>query len=152
MTDIKLTPRLSTYALFILFFCVLPTTVSFCQQPFFTDDADVTEKGKFHFELTNEFDRLHPTSLPDKYQNGLRGTLAYGVAKNVEISVGGQFFSIRSVGPQAVTRGGFGDSTISVKYNFLKERENSRLPALAISGLFAGPDRQRRAQLWQRRL
>ena len=28
------------------------------QQPFVTDDADVTDKGKFHFELNNESDTL----------------------------------------------------------------------------------------------
>ena len=103
------------------------------QQPFFTDDADVTEKGKFHFELTNEFDKLPVSSLPVKYQNGTRATLAYGLAENLEISVGGQFLTLASdESPRLI--GGTGDTTFAVKYNFLRERESSSLPALTISG------------------
>ena len=38
------------------------------QQPFVTDDADVTPKGKFHFEFSNEFDFLQRASFPNLKQ------------------------------------------------------------------------------------
>jgi len=101
------------------------------QQPFFTDDADVTEKGKFHIEAANEFDWLQPSSLPVEYQNTFRATIAYGLIKNVEVSLGGQFLTLGShKDPRYV--GGIGDTSVGVKYNFRKERENSRIPALTL--------------------
>lgn len=108
------------------------------QTPFVTDNADVTDKGKFHLEIADEFDNLQPSSFPVDYQNGLRATLAYGLIKNVEISVSGQYLTIISNDkPRYV--GGIGDTTFGAKYNFYKEREDSRLPALTISGFVQFP-------------
>jgi hypothetical protein len=39
------------------------------QQPFYTDDADVTKKGKFLLEFRNEFDVLQRASYPSLRQN-----------------------------------------------------------------------------------
>jgi len=36
------------------------------QIPFYTDDADTTEKGKFHIEFFNEHDWLKKSSHPEK--------------------------------------------------------------------------------------
>jgi hypothetical protein len=33
---------------------VLPASATRAQQPFYTDDADVTELGRFHFEWSNQ--------------------------------------------------------------------------------------------------
>ncbi len=121
--------------LFALVFCTLPI---YTQIPFNTDDADVTGKGKFHFEFINEFDRLQPTSVPDTYQNGARVTVAYGLAKSVEISVTGQYLGLASSQhPRLI--GGIGDTTLGIKYNFYRERETSVLPALTISGFVQIP-------------
>ena len=103
------------------------------QQPFVTDDADVTEKGKFHYEVADELDNLQPTSLPVEYQNGVRATVAYGLLKDVEVSIGGQFLTLVSQ-PRYRSVSGIGDTTLAFKYNFRHEQENSRLPALTISG------------------
>ncbi len=114
---------------------VMLCTASFAwtQQPFNTDDADVTDKEKFHIEIANEFDRLQPTSLPVNYQSTFRATISYGLIKNVEISIGGQFLTLVSRGdPRYI--GGIGDTTVAVKYNFRKEHKNSRMPALTLSG------------------
>lgn len=111
--------------------------LSQAQQPFLTDDADVTDKGKFHFEITNEFDQLQLSYLPIKYQNAARTTLAYGLLENVEVSVSGQFLTLfADQSPRIV---GFGDTSFAAKYNFRKEREDSRLPALALSGFVQIP-------------
>lgn len=108
------------------------TACSWSQQPFFTDDADVTENRKFHFEAAVEFDRLQASSLPFRFQNTVRATLAYGLVRNVDLSVSSQHGSLVSrERPRLI--GGIGDTTIAVKYNFLHEREKSRRPALAVS-------------------
>ena len=121
--------------LLALFFCILPI---YTQTPFNTDNADVTSKGKFHFEFINEFDRLQPTAVPDTHQNGTRATVAYGLAKNVEISVTGQYLGLVSV-PHPRLIGGIGDTTLGIKYNFYRERETSVLPALTISAFVQIP-------------
>jgi hypothetical protein len=121
----------------ILFF-LAAVAVGHSQTPFTTDNADVTDKGKFHFEFINEFDQLQPTSFPAKYQNGTRMTLAYGVAKNVEVSITGQFLDIVGAShPRAI--GGISDTTIAAKYNFRMEKENSMLPAFTISAFVQIP-------------
>jgi len=64
------------------------------QQPFVTDDADVSPKGKFLLTILN----------------------AAGTT------------------PRRVT--GLGDMNLSLKYNFYREREKSRLPAMTIAANF----------------
>jgi hypothetical protein len=115
----------------LLFFLSIPAV---SQQPFVTDDADVTPKGRFHLEFSNEFDWLQRGSLPNVKQNTADLALGYGLFERVEIGIAAPFLTIiNQVGtvPQRVT--GIGDLNISLKYNFLRERENSRRPALAIA-------------------
>jgi hypothetical protein len=108
------------------------------QTPFFTDDADVTDKGKFNIEFMNEFDRLQPDAFPAKYQNGTRVTLSYGLIRDVEVSITGQFLNVIGEGrPRSI--GGIGDTSIAVKYNFYKEKERSMLPAFTISAYVQVP-------------
>ena len=123
----------NTFLFPVIFFCIAAGI--YAQPPFVTDDADVTEKGKFHLEITNELDWLQTSALPVKYQNGTRVTAAYGVVKNVEVNVSVPILTLfidRRDSSRFVT--GIGDTSWGVKYNFLKEREDSRLPALTISG------------------
>lgn len=134
-------PRRASCLQFILPFLITASAFSArAQQPFFTDDADVTDKGKFHFESAGEFDRLQTSSFPVKHQNNVRAQIAYGLIENVEISVTGAFLTLlgdRNFSPRFVP--GIGYTTLAVKYNFLKERENSPLPALTVSGFVQLP-------------
>jgi hypothetical protein len=101
------------------------------QQPFFTDDADVTDHKNFHFQLSNQYDLLQRSSYPSLRQNTTVFELDYGLLKNVEIGVDGPLIAIsnsRITTPK--TPFGFGDLDFHVKYNFLRERKGSRLPAL----------------------
>jgi len=102
------------------------------QQPFYTDDADVTDKAKFHFQLSNEYDILQRAAHPSLRQNTSVFELDYGLLNGVEVGVDGPLIAI-SKSPVATpgTVFGFGDLDFHVKYNFLKEREGSRRPALA---------------------
>jgi len=105
---------------------------AFGQQPFYTDNADVTDKKKLHFQLSNEYDILQRSSYPGLRQNTTVFELDYGLLNGVEIGVDGPLIAIsnsRVTTPK--TPFGFGDLDLHVKYNFLKEREGSRRPALA---------------------
>src|SRR5690349_13014911 len=55
------------------------------QLPFYTDDADTTDKGKFHFEFFDEHDLLQKALYPGKRQNTANFTLNYGVTGRVEL-------------------------------------------------------------------
>jgi hypothetical protein len=104
------------------------------QQPFNTDDADVTQKGKFHFEFSNEFDRLPHSSYPNRRQNTADFELDYGLFKRVEIGVESPLltiFNAPGTGPRRVA--GIGDTNLTVKYNFREEQEGSRWPAMSVS-------------------
>ena len=117
--------------------CVLvffSASVARAQQPFVTDDSDVTPKGRFHFEFSNEFDRLQRDAFPSRSQNIADFELNYGLLKNVEIGVEVPIITIvndRSVLLPGVT--GIGDMNLSLKYNFRQEREHSPWPAFAVA-------------------
>ncbi|MFN2512757.1 MAG: transporter [Pyrinomonadaceae bacterium] len=118
------------------------------QQPFVTDDADVTPKGRFHFEFSNEFDLLQRSSFPSLKQNTADFELDYGLFEGVEIGLAAPILTIfnsTGTGPNTVT--GIGDMNLSVKYNFHKERENSRVPALTLAFNFEVPTGDTERQL-----
>ena len=126
--------RFRIYALFcvVIFFAL--TAGARAQQPFVTDDADTTPKRKFHFEFSNEFDFLQRSARPFTSQNLAEFEVNYGLFSNVEIVLAVPLITIvseRGVGERTIT--GIGDTNVSVKYNFLKERDDSRAPALAIN-------------------
>ena len=107
---------------------------SSAQQPFLTDDADVTPKRHFHFEVSNELDWLQRASFPSLKQNTLDLELDYGLLERLEVGVEVpvlSLFSSRGTVPGNTT--GIGDTNISAKYNFLAERENSRWPAMTLA-------------------
>jgi hypothetical protein len=115
---------------------VFAATAAHAQQPFITDDADVTDRGKFHFEFSNEFDLLQRDAFPGIRQNTASVELAYGLWPNVEISLDAPLITIFNARRTGASRtvSGIGDANLSVKYNFLREREGSRRPALTLSG------------------
>lgn len=123
-------------------------SVARAQQPFVTDDADVTPKGKIHFEFSNEFDLLHRSAFPNLRQNTADFELDYGLFENVEIGIEAPLLTLindRSAPFRSVT--GIGDMNLSLKYNFLKERAGSRRPALAVALNFELPTGNTNRQL-----
>ena len=125
--------RLSLRACLTVFVATLCSQTSFAQQPFVTDDADVTPRHKFHFEFSNEFDLLQRASFPSLRQNTADFELDFGLFENVEIGIEAPLLTLVNDrnGPfRSVT--GIGDTNVSLKYNFLREKEGKRRPALAI--------------------
>ena len=129
-------PGIKTPLVFLViafFYCCFAPIVT-AQQPFLTDDTDTTPKRKFHFEFSNEFDWLQRSAFPAVQQNTADFEIAYGLFEDVEISVAAPLLTIftsRGTTPRSLT--GIGDMSASVKYNFLKEREKLRRPALAVT-------------------
>lgn len=110
------------------------------QQPFYTDNADVTDKKKLHFQVGNEYDILQRSAYPSLRQNTTVFELDYGLLSGVEIGVDGPLILISNSHVTTPTRPfGLGDLDFHVKYNFLKEREGSRRPALTATLNFELP-------------
>ena len=110
------------------------------QQPFLTEIADVTEAGQYYFEAVTEFDVLRTDARPAVRQNSAYFTISYGVFRDAEVNIffpAITVFNERTSSPRNVT--GFGDVGYTFKYNFLREREGSRRPALAVSFLVEAP-------------
>ena len=104
------------------------------QQPFYTDDADVTAHRRLHLEVANQFSWLQKASFPNLRQNAAIVQLSYGALKHVEIGFDCPLlwlFNASGATPQTIT--GLGDTNFTVKWNMREERLSSAWPALAIS-------------------
>ena len=136
--------------IFVLFALLcLSLSAAHAQQPFVTDDADITNKGQWHFQFSNEYDLLQRSSYPSLKQNTAIFELDYGLFKGVEIGVDVPVLAVYNAPGQITpqTPFGIGDSTIHLKYIFYKERENSRLPAMALTMNVQFPTGNNRRQL-----
>jgi hypothetical protein len=123
-------PGLLLTLLFLLTF----STHAPAQTPFVTDDAETTPRGHFHLEFGNELDVLQRSAFPTLKQNAVIVELDYGLFHNVEVGVAMPWITLfNKAGSDPRRVAGIGDTNVSLKYNFLKERENSRRPAVAIS-------------------
>ncbi|MDX6288697.1 MAG: hypothetical protein QOH42_496 [Blastocatellia bacterium] len=122
--------------LLTLAFLVLVSGITQAQQPFVTDDADVTPRRKFTLQIGNEYDVLQRSAYPALRQNTTGFEIDYGPLKNLEVGFSLPLLGIlssRAATPKNVF--GISDSTLHVKYNFYRERPKSRLPAMTIAGV-----------------
>ncbi len=119
-----------TFALLLLLW--ISPFIAKAQTPFTTDDADVTDKGKYHFELLDEYDELQKSLYPNLRQNTVTSRFAYGLVKNVEVGADVPVVTIFNA-PGTVPRRplGLSDASFHIKVKLHEEKETSRLPALA---------------------
>ena len=119
------------------------------QQPFFTDDADVTPKRKFHFELSNQYSFLATSAFPNRQQNTLVYQLNYGLLDGLELGVDSPHIVIvnahNTVHPRVPY--GVGDTNLTLKWNFRRESQDSKWPALTIAYAVELPTGDARTQL-----
>jgi hypothetical protein len=119
--------------IFLVTFAFLSSSDVEAQIPFYTDDADTTEKGKFHFEFFNEHDWLQKSSYPAERKNGSTITLNYGLTDRIELGVNGPFIKIFTAPESRLGNpSGIGDLQFGVKVRLRDEREGSRLPAMSV--------------------
>jgi hypothetical protein len=108
------------------------------QQPFYTDDAGVTDVGVVHLEIFNEFDRLQPDLEPHRQQNTFNMRATYGVARQIELNLDAPLLTI--LNNQTVDNAfGLGDTNIGVKYHWRDEGKGYRHPALAVAAYLETP-------------
>jgi hypothetical protein len=101
------------------------------QQPFETDDADVTPRGKFHFESFNEYDWLQLSQAPHLRQNTFNMKLNYGFGHGLELDLDSPLIAIvndSTARPRVPF--GLGDTDFGIKWNFRQEHKGSSAPAL----------------------
>jgi hypothetical protein len=117
---------------FLAILIIVLSSSIFAQQPFVTDDADVTPKRQFHLEFSNQFDWLNRGAFPALRQNTADVELGYGLFEGVEVSIAVPVITI--INASGTTQGviGMGDTSLALKYNFLVERQNSRRPAMTV--------------------
>jgi len=102
------------------------------QMPFYTDNADVTDRGTLHFESFNEYDGLQSAQFPDLRQNTANFKFNYGFPHRLEFDVDFPYLSIyRAPGSQASL--GFGDTDTGIKWNFYKSKHPLSVPDLSAS-------------------
>jgi hypothetical protein len=102
------------------------------QMPFYTDNADVTDRGTLHFEAYNELDGLQSAQYPDLRQNTANFKVNYGLPQNLELDFDIPWLSIyRASSSQNAT--GNGDADMGIKWNFFKAPHPRRTPSLSAS-------------------
>jgi hypothetical protein len=113
----------------LLFVCARPVAA---QLPFYTDDSEVTDQGKWHFEFFNEIDALQSAQFPNLRQNTANFKLNYGLPHHLELDVDAPYLSIFRAPGQASSVGG-GDADMGLKWKFHEPAAASHSPALAVS-------------------
>jgi hypothetical protein len=112
--------------------------LALAQQPFYTDDAEVTPAGKVHLEVFDEYDWLQRGQTPHVRQNTVNMRVTYGLGKGLELDLDSPLISILNNSTASPVRAdGLGDTNFGVKYNFHQEGE--RLPALSVATYIETP-------------
>ena len=104
---------------------------AWAQQPFVSDDAEVTPKGRWHFEYLNEFAWLSRNAAPDLRQDTSNFVVQYGLAERLEVNLDFPLIDIeRSRGAAVGSAFGPGDLDLAAKYKLVGENPDGILPAL----------------------
>ncbi len=116
------------------------------QQPFLTDDAEVTDAGHWHIQYSNEYDVLQKSAYPNLRQDWQNFVFQYGLAHHVEVNVDFPLILIENAGrvPNAF---GFGDIDFAAKWKYVEETPGSKWPALTVNGAVELPTGNEQKQL-----
>jgi hypothetical protein len=102
------------------------------QQPFLTDDPNVTARGKFHFESYNQFAVLSVIARPGLSQDTTNLVLQYGLLERVEANVDIPLLLLMNDRTSA-NAFGLGDLDFAVKVRLLDETPGTLWPAVAVT-------------------
>jgi len=127
---------------------LVASTSARAQLPFYTDDSDTTPKGKFHLEISNQYDWLPVSSLPGKNQNTSVVTVNYGLTNHIELGVNGPLIKIFNEPDSTLgNETGIGDTQFVMKMRLFDERAGSKWPAGAVVFYVEAPTGSTRKQL-----
>jgi Putative MetA-pathway of phenol degradation len=102
------------------------------QQPFLTDDPNVTPRGKLHFEGYNQFAVLSVVARPGLSQDTTNLVLQYGLLERVEVNVDIPLLVI--VNDRSTANAfGLGDLDFAAKVRILDETPGTLWPAVAVT-------------------
>jgi len=102
------------------------------QQPFLTDDAEVTPSGHWHFQYSNEYDVLQKSAYPNLRQDWQNFVFQYGLAPHVEVNVDFPLILIENGGGLR-NAFGFGDIDFAAKWKIVEEVPGSKRPAFTVN-------------------
>ena len=122
--------------------------ISSAQQPFVTDDADVTGRGQWHFEYANELAVLQKSDYPNLRQDTSNFVIQYGLFEHVEVNMDFPLIAIgnaRNSGTPSVF--GLGDVDFAVKWNLVREAPDAARPAFTVSAAAEFPTGNEKKQL-----
>jgi hypothetical protein len=118
------------------------------QQPFLTDDAEVTEKGHWHFEYANEYYVLQKKAYPNLRQDTNNFVIQYGLFERVEVNMDFPLISIaNSRGSGTPSVFGLGDVDFAVKWKLLEEAPDKIHPAFTVTVAAEFPTGSEKKQL-----
>jgi len=108
--------------------------IASAQQPFATDDAEVTGRGQWHFEYANEFAVLQKSDYPNLRQDTSNFVIQYGLFEHVEVNMDFPLIAISNArGTPSVF--GLGDVDFAVKWNLVREAPDGNEKKQLGSGL-----------------
>jgi hypothetical protein len=103
------------------------------QQPFVSDDAEVTPRGLWHFEYFNEYAELSRAAAPDLRQDTNNVVVQYGLLRDLEVNVDFPFIAIdRAPASPLESAFGLGDVDLAAKYKLVHEDPRGLRPAFAV--------------------
>jgi len=121
-------------------------TPAAAQQPFATDDAEVTDAGHWHFQFSNEYDVLQKSAAPNLRQDWSNFVFQYGLAHNLEVNVDFPLIAIEnSRGTSDVF--GFGDIDFAAKWKLAAEEPGRKHPAFTVNVAVEAPTGSEKKQL-----
>ena len=118
------------------------------QQPFLSDDAEVTERGKVHFEYANQYVLLQKSFYPNLRQDTNNFVIQYGLFEHVEVNMDFPLIAIvnaRGSGMASVF--GLGDVDFAVKWNLVSENPDGARPAFTVAAAAEFPTGSEKKQL-----
>jgi len=102
------------------------------QQPFVTDDADVTSRGAVHVEVSNEYDWLQRSQFPHLQQNTFNLRVNVGVGAGLELDLDSPLITVvNDPAVLPVTPFGVGDTNFGMKCRIHEEHDGSSAPAVS---------------------
>lgn len=120
--------------------------IASAQQPFVSDDADVTARGQWHFEYANELAVLQKSDYPNLRQDTSNFVIQYGLFEHVEVNLDFPLISISNArGTPNVF--GLGDIDFAVKWNLVQEAPGAARPAFTVSAAAEFPTGSEKKQL-----
>jgi hypothetical protein len=116
------------------------------QQPFATDDAEVTDAGHWHFQFSNEYDLLQKSAAPNLRQDWSNFVFQYGLANHLEVNVDFPLIAIENArGTSDVF--GLGDIDFAAKWKIAAEEPDKKHPAFTVNVAIEAPTGNERKQL-----